>query len=226
MKKLIIGAIAGSLLGSGVLYAAPSQETVVAKLQFYVNGQQKQLEGGQPLLQQGKTYVPLRDMAQILDQPVYWDSKTQSVSIGTPYVHLFNGKGEEVGRAVLKQEANGVTIKLKATGLTPGKHGFHIHEKKFEAFDFKSAGGHFNPHGKKHGHDNPEGMHAGDMPNLEVQADGTADVEVFIEHGTLEKGNPLSLLGRSIIIHAKEDDGKTDPAGNAGDRIVGGAIPE
>ncbi|GIP32495.1 superoxide dismutase family protein [Paenibacillus sp. J2TS4] len=157
-------------------------------------------------------------------QQIDWRGKAQPVSIGKPYVKLYDTSGKEVGSATLTREAGGVRLQLQVSGLTPGKHGFHIHEKAFVPFDFKTAGGHFNPEGKKHGRSNPEGQHLGDMPNLEVKQDGTAEADLLLERATLEKGSPNSLLGKSIIIHAQEDDYLTDPAGNAGDRIVGGNI--
>jgi Cu-Zn family superoxide dismutase len=109
--------------------------------------------------------------------------------------------------------------------LTPGKHGIHIHENAFAGSDFKTAQGHFNPEGKKHGLLNPEGHHLGDLPNLVVSEDGSAEATILVEHATLEPGDPDSLLGRSIIIHAGEDDEMTDPSGNSGDRVAGANIP-
>lgn len=94
----------------------------------------------------------------------------------------------------------------------------------FENNDFKTAGGHYTPDGKKHGHDNPEGRHAGDFENLTVSVDGTVSTTFVIEGLTLEKGKERSIWGKSFIIHAAEDDLKTDPSGNSGDRIAGGNI--
>jgi Cu-Zn family superoxide dismutase len=91
---------------------------------------------------------------------------------------------------------------------------------------FTSAGGHFNPDMKKHGLENPEGPHAGDMKNFTVKADGTAKTEVDDDRVTLSEG-PHSLFtggGTALVIHAKADDMKSDPAGNAGDRIACGVI--
>lgn len=109
--------------------------------------------------------------------------------------------------------------------MTPGKHGFHIHENVFEGSNLKTANGHFNPEGKKHGLQNPDGHHLGDLPNLIVNEDGTAEATILIEHASLEADKPESLLGRSLIIHAGEDDEMTDPAGNSGDRVAGANIP-
>jgi len=141
-------------------------------------------------------------------------------------VTIYDAAGKAIGWAVLTQQQDAVRLQLKATGLKPGKHGFHIHEKAFTWLDFKSAGGHFNPDAKQHGHDNPNGHHQGDMPNLVADKDGIASVDMVLKGASLTASAPGSLIGRSIIIHAAEDDYKTDPAGNAGDRIAGGIIAE
>jgi Cu-Zn family superoxide dismutase len=140
---------------------------------------------------------------------------------------LLNTKGAPVGTAVFTEKANGVQLDLKASNLPPGLHGFHIHTVgRCEAPDFKSAGAHFNPEGKQHGWDNPRGHHLGDLQNLDVGPDGRANVRVMVPGVTLREG-PNSLFhegGTSLVIHEKPDDGKTDPAGNAGARIACGVI--
>jgi superoxide dismutase, Cu-Zn family len=97
---------------------------------------------------------------------------------------------------------------------------------KCDAPDFKSAGGNFNPDMKKHGMNNPDGMHAGDLPNIEVGADGKAKVKVTAAHVTLTSGDhPLFHDGgTSLVIHEKADDYMTDPSGNSGNRIACGVI--
>ena len=140
---------------------------------------------------------------------------------------LLNAKGSPVGTAVFTERRGGVELDLKVSGLTPGLHGFHIHNVgRCDAPDFTSAGPHFNPEGKQHGWDNPQGHHAGDLRNLEVGPDGKAHVNVLIPGVTLGEG-PDSLFhegGTALVIHAKPDDGKTDPAGNAGARVACGVI--
>ena len=141
---------------------------------------------------------------------------------------LKDKSGKAVGDVDLMQMPNGVLLKLSVKGLTPGEHAFHIHAVgKCEA-PFESAGPHFNPGSHKHGLMTGPG-HAGDMPNLHVLQSGELTVEILNSAVTLEKGKPNSLFdgdGSSIVIHAGPDDYKTDPAGNAGDRIACGVVQQ
>ncbi|MGC2197974.1 MAG: superoxide dismutase family protein [Terriglobales bacterium] len=142
-------------------------------------------------------------------------------------VELKNVKGESVGAATLKEARHGVKIKLNVKNLPAGEHAVHVHQTaKCEAPDFKSAGGHFNPDEKKHGLENPEGHHAGDMPNFVVEPNGTAKVTITNQDVTFgsDSHSVFSNGGTALVIHAKADDMKTDPAGNAGDRIACGTI--
>lgn len=135
--------------------------------------------------------------------------------------------GKSMGGATLEQTPNGVLINATLSGLSPGMHAFHIHETGKCEPPFKSAGGHFNPEGHKHGLKNPAGLHAGDLPNVDVGADGKARFQFFAHGVTLETGKKNSLLdadGSSLVVHKEADDLATDPAGAAGDRIVCGVI--
>jgi len=144
-------------------------------------------------------------------------------------VELKDAQGKSVGTAVLasKGASSGVVMQLKLHDLPPGEHALHFHQKaQCDAPDFKSAGPHFNPEGKKHGLENPEGHHAGDMRNFTVTAKGQAKFKVVNKDVTLgdDSHSLFSNGGTALVIHAKADDLKTDPAGNAGDRIACGVI--
>lgn len=135
--------------------------------------------------------------------------------------------GKSLGTLELSDEGSGVTISGDVSGLSPGEHAFHIHETgKCEGPDFKSAGGHFNPDNKKHG-EVEGGPHAGDMPNITADDDGKVSISHTNDAVTLEKGPKNSLFdddGSAIVIHAKADDYKSQPAGDAGDRVACGVI--
>ncbi len=140
---------------------------------------------------------------------------------------LRDAQGKIVGKATLEPAEGGVRITVEVAGVSPGAHGFHVHAVgKCEGPDFKSAGGHFNPGSREHGLENPRGAHAGDMPNLEVGADGNGK-GVFLARGATLEAGPGSLFpegGTSVVLHAAPDDMKTDPAGNAGARIACGVV--
>ncbi|TVY10068.1 superoxide dismutase family protein [Paenibacillus cremeus] len=143
-------------------------------------------------------------------------------------VDLLGAKGTSIGKATLTQVNGGVQFDVDAMNLPEGTHGIHVHENgKCVGPNFDSAGAHFNPAHKKHGVENPEGPHAGDLPNLVAGADGKAKFSFVSKMVTLEKNQPNSLLkegGTSLVIHEKADDYKTDPSGNSGSRIACGVI--
>jgi Cu-Zn family superoxide dismutase len=111
-------------------------------------------------------------------------------------------------------------------GLAPNsKHGFHIHEKgDLSAPDLSSAGAHFNPTGAKHGGPDSAAHHAGDLGNVTADAQGNVHTEMHLMGVSLDGGGANSIVGRSVIVHAKDDDLKSDPSGNSGGRIAGGVI--
>ena len=135
--------------------------------------------------------------------------------------------GQSLGTAQLTQVGGVVRIVLDARGLPPGLHAVHIHAVgKCDPPDFNIAGSHFNPTNKQHGALNPQGSHAGDLPNLNVGPDGSGRLETATEQITLGTG-PNSVWdadGSSLVIHAAPDDFKTDPTGNAGARLACGVI--
>ena len=142
-------------------------------------------------------------------------------------VELKDAQGKPVGDVILWDQGPGVALEVKLHDLTPGVHAIHFHQvPKCEGPDFKSAGGHFNPESKKHGFENPEGHHAGDMPNFTVDAKGKADAKLEDKDVDLgaEAHSLFSNGGTALVIHAKADDYKTDPSGKSGDRIACGVL--
>jgi Cu-Zn family superoxide dismutase len=140
---------------------------------------------------------------------------------------LASADGKKHGTATFDESGGKVRIVVDADGLFPGKHGVHIHAIGMcQDPAFMSAGGHFNPTMKKHGLDSADGSHGGDLPNLEADKNGKAHYDVTTDRVTLGSGN-LSVFdtdGSTLVIHEKEDDQKTDPAGDSGARVLCGVI--
>jgi len=150
-----------------------------------------------------------------------------SAEAQTAKASLKDAAGKDVGQVELLQTPHGVLIKLSVKGVPAGDHAFHIHAVGKCEPPFTSAGPHFNPANRKHGMEAADGAHAGDMPNLHIPPSGELVVEVANPMISLAKGQPNSVFdadGSAIVIHAGADDYRSDPAGNAGDRIACGVI--
>lgn len=129
-------------------------------------------------------------------------------------------KGDVAGTIMLKQHKGYVQVTGEVTGLSPGKHGFHIHMYgDLRAPDGTSAGGHYNPHGHPHGGPTSKERHEGDLGNIEANAQGVAEVNVKATGVALHH-----ILGRSIVVHGGTDDLKSQPSGAAGPRVGIGVI--
>ena len=146
------------------------------------------------------------------------DGPTNAVAV----IHGF-GDNPVKGAIHFKATTDGVQISGQLSGLKPGKHGFHIHEfGDVTSADGMATGGHFNPDMHKHGGPDDKERHAGDFGNIEAGADGKATIKMTDK--AISLSGPSTILGRALIVHAKEDDLKTQPSGNAGDRIGQGVI--
>lgn len=148
----------------------------------------------------------------------------QAESVTKAVATLAPTKGNSVsGMVTFTKVEGGVKIVADVTGLTPGLHGFHIHEfGDCTAPDAASAGGHFNPHHMQHGGPDAAVRHAGDFGNLEADASGKAHYERV--DTTISLDGADSIIGHGVIVHEKADDLKTQPTGNAGARVACGVI--
>ena len=158
-------------------------------------------------------------------KPVARNRPTTEMSKVTMAVAMVEGLGDHrvKGKVTFTQKADGVEIVGEFTGLQPGQHGFHIHEfGDCSMADGKCAGGHFNPNGGKHSSPEDPNRHAGDLGNL--KADSTGKASFKMNDSMLSLSGPNSVIGRSVIVHAKADDMKTQPSGDSGDRIGCGVI--
>jgi Cu-Zn family superoxide dismutase len=143
----------------------------------------------------------------------------------TATASIHDGVGTLVGNATFIESYSGVLVSGNVFGIGLGVHGIHIHSIGKCEPPFTSAGGHFNPGGRKHGFMSPTGPHYGDMPNIETPAAGQMHFEYLLPGVTLTgKNGLLAGDGSAIVIHATRDDYLTDPAGNSGARIACGVI--
>jgi Cu-Zn family superoxide dismutase len=164
--------------------------------------------------------------------------KTFIISLGMVCALAFVAHAQDVTKATCKLESKSgsqvtgtvtftkvgddVQVVADITGLKPGKHGFHIHEKgDCSAPDAASAGAHFNPTNQHHGGPMTAMHHEGDLGNIETDASGKTHLDW---KGKLSLSGADSIIGKSVVVHDKEDDLKTDPSGNSGSRVACGAI--
>ena len=128
------------------------------------------------------------------------------------------------GTVTFTPVADGVRVHAEISGLTPGKHGFHVHEfGDCSAADGSSAGAHFNPGNQPHAGPDAAARHEGDMGNVEANASGNAKLD-YVDHQISLANDAKSAIGRSVVVHAKPDDLKTQPSGDSGARIACGVI--
>src|SRR5215210_8782229 len=145
---------------------------------------------------------------------------------------LEDSNGNPVGSAEFVEGPNGLTITVNLQpgqqAVTPGEHGIHIHRVGSITPDFEAAGEHFNPTNAQHGFNNPQGPHAGDLENIVVNDDGSANYTTTNNRITLSGGENsiLDSDGSALVIHQSADDYQTDPAGDSGDRVAAGIIRE
>lgn len=139
--------------------------------------------------------------------------------VAAPPVPLVNAMGQQIGTVRASQTSGGVTIAISASGLPHGLHGVHVHAVgRCDAPKFESAGGHWNPAQRHHGLNNPEGPHAGDLPNITVSSSGIALETLVLSHASFAE--LADADGSAFVIHAGPDDYMTDPSGNSGARIA------
>ena len=136
---------------------------------------------------------------------------------------LHDAAGVTKAHAQVSEMDGGLRVKVQAEQMAPGSYGIHIHAiGKCDPPDFTTAGPHWNPAGRQHGKDNPQGMHEGDLPNLVIGADGTGTLD-FVAGGATLTGL-LDADGAAIVLHAGADDYRTDPSGNSGARVACGVL--
>ncbi len=146
---------------------------------------------------------------------------------GAAAAELRDLTGRSLGTATATQEGDRIRVRIVGTNLPPGVHGAHLHAiGDCAPPDFSSAGPHWNPTGRLHGTQNPQGPHLGDLPNLLIGTDGQGTLEYVVPAAQLERGDRalLDRDGASLVVHAAADDNRTDPSGNSGARIACGVL--
>ena len=136
-----------------------------------------------------------------------------------------DSSGRELGTVTLRDTIGGIAVAGTLQGVPPGTHAIHLHTTGLCEPPFESAGDHWNPTNRQHGTENPQGPHFGDLPNVTVGTEGAVSVQTITPGGALRGTNALlDADGAAVVLHAQPDDNRTDPSGNAGDRIACGPV--
>jgi Cu-Zn family superoxide dismutase len=168
----------------------------------------------------GLTFLSSAGLIAVAQIPV---AKSSAASKGISVLHPTTGN-KVTGIVTFTPVADGVQVHAEITGLTPGKHGFHVHEfGDCSAADASSAGAHFNPTNQPHAGPDAAARHEGDMGNVEADASGNAKLD-YVDHQISVTNDSKSAIGRAVVVHAKPDDLKTQPSGDSGARIACGVI--
>jgi Cu-Zn family superoxide dismutase len=148
---------------------------------------------------------------------------TKATPISKAVAILLATKGSRVqGRVTFTEAGSSTHVHAEISGLTPGDHGFHIHEFGVWSEDGMASGGHYNPTMEKHaGTDTPK-RHIGDLGNVTANSNGHASLD--LDDASLKFHGPTSIIGRGLVVHEKADDLTTQPTGNAGGRLAVGVI--
>jgi superoxide dismutase, Cu-Zn family len=150
---------------------------------------------------------------------------TEADTAGRASATLRDAQGQELGTLTLRRAGQGIVVEGRLSGLPEGPHGIHLHAVGRCEAPFESAGPHWNPANRQHGTQNPQGPHAGDLPNLNATGDGIADVAGITPAGRMSgDGGLLDADGAALVVHASADDYRTDPSGNSGARVACGVI--
>jgi Cu-Zn family superoxide dismutase len=154
------------------------------------------------------------------------DSPAADTAAGNITAQVRNSSGKELGTLTLTDAGQGISVAGRLTGLPPGEHGIHLHQTgRCDPPAFGSAGDHWNPTNTTHGTKSPNGPHLGDLLNLTVSRDSSVTVQATTPGGTLRGANALlDQDGAAVVVHAKRDDYRSQPAGDSGDKIACGAV--
>jgi len=149
-------------------------------------------------------------------------AKAKGAQISKAVALLVPTKGSKAeGRVTFLQAEEGIQVKGEVSGLTPGEHGFHVHEFGVWSPDGKAAGSHFNPESESHADRTAPKRHVGDLGNIKANENGNATIDFVDKHLTFR--GPHSIIGRGLVVHEKADD-YSQPVGNAGGRVAVGVI--